>query len=83
MRKNQFAECLKGNLKLEGTGLYRAIVENRKMGEKCSSHDFSIPLERDKVVCEKWQCNKCGTVVDVKSKEMYDLGLMHGKKLNT
>lgn len=83
MRENKFAECIKGTIKLEGASLYHAIVENRKMGEKCGCHDFSIPLENEKIVCEKWQCSQCGTVVDGKSKVMYELGFEHGKKLNT
>ena len=79
MKINRFADVLKGNLKLEGLELYKAIVENRKIGEQCEIHNFNIPIKQEKRLTEKWQCSNCGTVVDYSEKRMYELDLKHGK----
>jgi len=81
VKTNRFADLLKGNLKLEGLELYKAIVENRKIGEQCEIHNFNIPINslQEKRLTEKYQCSNCGTVVDYSEKRMYELGLKHGK----
>ena len=76
---NKYAEVLKGNLKLDGIELYKAIVQNREVGDKCEIHNFDIPLKKGKTISEKWQCSNCSTVVDYREKRMYELGLNHGK----
>lgn len=79
LKNNIYADFIKGAVKLDGIDLYNAIVENREIGEECELHDFSIPLKKQRTISEKWQCSKCGTVVDYRDKKMYELGIAHIK----
>lgn len=57
------------------------VKENHRKLDSCiRPHDFSIDLNPEKKIGKRWQCAKCGGVVDGINRSWYDDGLKDGRK---
>lgn len=66
--------------KAEMKKIFEEVKENHKKLDSCNLHDFSIDNNPEKLYGRKYQCTKCGGVVDSVTKSWYESGVAHGIK---
>lgn len=65
--------------KIDGKAIWAEVQENHRKLRGCALHDFSIDLNPDRRMGKKWQCSRCGGVIDAVRRLWYIDGLKHGR----
>ena len=59
--------------------IWEDVKRNSALLDSCTSHDFSIDMNPERVIGKRWRCTNCGGHVDHVCKNWYESGLKHGK----